>query len=86
MCLAVPGKIIKITNDLSALVDLAGVEREMSLDLVPEAKEGNYVLVHAGFAIQVIDEKEALETLELFREMMEHEKVMAEKEDRADGA
>lgn len=86
MCLAVPGKIVNITNELTALVDLAGVEREVSLELVPEAKEGNYVLVHAGFAIQVMDEEEALKTLELFKELMEHEKIMTEQEDGAAGA
>jgi hydrogenase expression/formation protein HypC len=73
MCLAVPGKIVKIAESFMALVDLAGVEREVSLELVPEAKEGNYVLIHAGFAIQLIDEEEALKTLELFKEMMEYE-------------
>lgn len=70
MCIAVPGKITTKFKDLAALVELAGVEREVSLELVPEAKESDYVLVHAGFAIQMIDEEEALKTLGLFREMM----------------
>ncbi len=73
MCLAVPGKIIKIKDDLVALAELAGVEREVSLELVPEAKTGDYVLVHAGFAIQLIDEEEAQKTLALFRELMAYE-------------
>jgi hydrogenase expression/formation protein HypC len=73
MCLAVPGKIVKILNELTARVDLAGVERDVSLELVPEAGEGDYVLVHAGFAIQVIDEEEAQKSLELFKELMELE-------------
>ncbi|MFZ5639347.1 MAG: HypC/HybG/HupF family hydrogenase formation chaperone [Bacillota bacterium] len=73
MCLAVPGKIVRILNELAARVDLAGVEREVSLELVPEAREGDYVLVHAGFAIQVIDEEEAQKSLELFKELMELE-------------
>lgn len=80
MCLAVPGKIVEITKEMMAQVDLAGVMREVSLVLVPEVKEGDYVLVHAGFAIQVIDEEEALKTLELFKELMEHEKEFAEAE------
>jgi len=73
MCLAVPGKIIKKINAYAAQVELAGVEREVSLELAPEAIEGDYVLVHAGFAIQVIDEEEALKTLELFKELMAYE-------------
>ncbi len=72
MCLAIPGKIVSIEDNL-AEVEIAGVIRRVSLDLAPEAKLNDYVLVHAGFAIQVIDEKEALKTLELFKELMEHE-------------
>ncbi|ADG82161.1 hydrogenase assembly chaperone HypC/HupF [Thermincola ferriacetica] len=72
MCLAVPGQIIA-RNDFTAEVKLAGVVREISLELVPEAQVGDYVLVHAGFAIQVIDEEEAKKTLEIFKELLEHE-------------
>jgi len=68
MCLGIPGKIVAITGDL-AEVDFSGVAREVSLLLCPEVHEGDYVLVHVGFAIQRLDENEALETLELFREM-----------------
>jgi hydrogenase expression/formation protein HypC len=68
MCLGIPGKIVAITGDL-AEVDFSGVAREVSLLLCPEVQEGDYVLVHVGFAIQRLEEKEALETLELFREM-----------------
>ena len=68
MCLGIPGKIISISGDL-AEVDFGGVAREVSLLLCPDVREGDYVLVHVGFAIQRLDEKEALETLELFREM-----------------
>ncbi|MBW1691657.1 MAG: HypC/HybG/HupF family hydrogenase formation chaperone [Deltaproteobacteria bacterium] len=68
MCLGIPGKIVAITGDL-AEVDFSGVAREVSLLLCPEVHEGDYVLVHVGFAIQRLDEREALETLELFREM-----------------
>ncbi len=70
MCLAIPGKIRTI-NKTTAKVDFGGVTREVSLDLVPGAETGSYVLVHAGFAIQVLEEKDALETLKLFREMYE---------------
>ncbi|WP_085829923.1 HypC/HybG/HupF family hydrogenase formation chaperone [Collinsella vaginalis] len=69
MCLAVPGKIQSIDASRRATVDMLGVTREASLRLVPEAQVGDYVLVHAGFGIQVIDPEEAHETLELLREM-----------------
>ncbi|MBE6468507.1 MAG: HypC/HybG/HupF family hydrogenase formation chaperone [Coriobacteriaceae bacterium] len=71
MCLAVPGKIQSIDEGLRATVDMLGVTREASLRLVPEAQIGDYVLVHAGFGIQVIDPEEAHETLELLKEMPE---------------
>lgn len=59
--------------DGNAMVDMAGVVRSVNLDLVSGAKVDDYVLVHAGFAIQIVDEEEALKTLELFKELMEHE-------------
>ncbi len=68
MCLAVPGKIISFKNS-NAEVDFSGVRRAVSLDLVPDARKNDYVLVHAGFAIQVLDAKEAEETLKLFKEI-----------------
>ena len=68
MCLGIPGKIVSINGDL-AEVDFSGVAREVSLLLCPEVHEGDYVLVHVGFAIQRLEEKEALETLELLSEM-----------------
>jgi len=68
MCLGIPGKIISITGDLAS-VGFSGVSREVSLLLCPEASEGDYVLVHVGFAIQRLEEREALETLALFKEM-----------------
>ena len=68
MCLAVPVKIKKITND-TAVVDADGIEREASLMLMSDAKVGDYVLLHAGFAIQKIDEKEAVESLKIWKEM-----------------
>jgi len=68
MCLAVPGKITALENG-NAEVDFSGVKRNVSLDLVPAAKKGDYVLVHAGFAIQLLDSQDALETLKLFKEI-----------------
>ncbi|HNW45460.1 MAG TPA: HypC/HybG/HupF family hydrogenase formation chaperone [Elusimicrobiales bacterium] len=73
MCVAVPGKITTVTEN-NAEVDFCGVRRSVSLDLVPSAKKNDYVLVHAGFAIQVLGSEEAEETLRLFREIYANEK------------
>lgn len=70
MCLAIPAKVVRIEGE-QAWVNIAGVEREASLVLTPEAKIGNYVLLHAGFAIQILDPKDALETLKLLEEISE---------------
>lgn len=75
MCLAIPGKIVEKV-DMLGVVDISGVTRQVSLMLLPEAQIGDYVLVHAGFAIQKVDEEEAYKTLELFKELekyAEHE-------------
>jgi hydrogenase expression/formation protein HypC len=70
MCLAIPAKIVTL-KDYKARVDFGeGVLREVNVTLV-SAKVGDYVLVHAGYAIQVLDEKEALETLRLWNEVLE---------------
>ena len=61
MCLAIPGKIKKIFNDNTAEIEIGGITKNASLDLIEKAKEGDYVLLHAGFAIEVIDQKKALE-------------------------
>ena len=70
MCLAIPSKIIKIENNM-ATIDVDGVQREASLLLLEDANVGEYVIVHAGFAIQKIDESAAQETLSLLREAAE---------------
>lgn len=74
MCLAIPGKIIEIDkNKEHATVDYGnGTKRKANITLV-NAKIGDYILVHAGFAIEVLNEKEAQETLDLFREMLSME-------------
>ena len=69
MCLAIPGKITEIREDSLATVDILGATREVALDLTPQAGLGDYVLVHAGFAIEVVDAEDALETLELIKEL-----------------
>ncbi|MFC1501323.1 HypC/HybG/HupF family hydrogenase formation chaperone [Elusimicrobiota bacterium] len=67
MCLAVPGKIIKIGKDYTAEVDFGGVARSVQLDLMPKSKVGDYVIVHAGFAIQKLKEEDALKTIEILK-------------------
>lgn len=74
MCLAIPGKIIKIDNNM-AVVDFGGIKKESALDLLPEAKVGDYVLVHAGFAINKVDKDDAMETLKLIDEIDEFKKL-----------
>ena len=69
MCLAIPGKITEIREDSLATVDILGVTREVALDLTPQAGLGDYVLVHAGFAIEIVDADYALETIELIKEL-----------------
>lgn len=75
MCLAVPGQILSLQGDdeitRMARVSFDGVIKEISLAYVPEARTGDFVLVHAGFAIQTIDESEARRTLQLLHEMGE---------------
>ncbi|MCQ2826019.1 HypC/HybG/HupF family hydrogenase formation chaperone [Helicobacter pylori] len=70
MCLAIPSKVIAI-NDNVALLETLGVQREASLDLMGESvKVGDYVLLHIGYVMSKIDEKEALESIELYQEMI----------------
>ncbi|MEW6143119.1 MAG: HypC/HybG/HupF family hydrogenase formation chaperone [Chloroflexota bacterium] len=69
MCLAVPVQVVAINGD-EAEVDAGGVRRRVSITLTPEVKVGQYVLLHTGYAINVIDEAEARETLKLLEEMV----------------
>lgn len=75
MCLAIPGKIITITDEgeitRQGTVDFAGIRKAVNLAFVPDAKKGDYVLVHVGFAISRIDEKAAEQVFETLREMEE---------------
>ena len=78
MCLAIPAKVVNVKED-KAKVDFGeGVLREVNVTLV-DAKVGDYVLVHAGYAIQVLDEKEALETIRLWNEVLEAEAETGQK-------
>jgi hydrogenase expression/formation protein HypC len=74
MCLAVPGKIIdiyEVNGLLMGKIDFGGVTREACLAYVPEAKIGDYTIIHVGFALNLIDEREAHETLTLLEEIAE---------------
>ncbi len=81
MCLAVPAKIISLNvtdDDLlrTGNVDFSGVQKEISLAYVPEANVGDYVIVHAGFALSVLDESEALASLQAFQDLADFEKTL----------
>lgn len=69
MCLAIPAKIVKIENGMGT-IDMDGTRREVSLLLQEDARVGDYVIVHAGFAIHRVDEEEALESLKFLRQMV----------------
>ncbi|MFH1736678.1 MAG: HypC/HybG/HupF family hydrogenase formation chaperone [Actinomycetota bacterium] len=71
MCLGVPGKIISLDDDWTAEVEIAGVTKKIGIQMVPDVAVGDYVLVHTGFAMQRMDEAEALETLKLLEEMVD---------------
>ncbi len=69
MCLAIPSKVIEIMDDL-AVIDVDGVQRKASLMLLDDVQVGDYVIVHAGYAISRLDEASARETLDLLREAL----------------
>jgi hydrogenase expression/formation protein HypC len=71
MCLAIPSRVTEIQNEM-AVIDVDGVQRQASLLLLPDTQVGDYVIVHAGFAIQKIDEAAARETLKLLKEAAAH--------------
>lgn len=76
MCLSIPGKLIEITDELDETfrigkVDFDGIKKEVNLAMVPEVKIGDYVLVHVGAAISIIDEEEAKKTFEIIKQMGE---------------
>lgn len=72
MCLAIPGKVVKI-NGSTALVDFNGVQRDVVIGLCPNVELGSYVVVHAGYAIETVDEEEALKSISLWKEIIENE-------------
>ncbi len=75
MCLAIPGKVVEINGSsepVMGTVSFGGVRKEVCLDWVPGVRIGDYVIVHVGFALSILDEKEALETLALLENMGEN--------------
>ena len=74
MCLAIPA-LIRSIEGYRAEVEIGGVKRVVSLQLVPEAKIGDYVLIHTGYAISVVDEEEAQETLRLLAQFMDSDEI-----------
>ena len=69
MCLALPARVVELTGNNDAIIELDGVRKPISLALVDDVSVGDYVIVHVGFALQKLDEDEALATLALFREI-----------------
>ena len=69
MCLAIPAQVVELRDESNAVVDLAGVRKEISLTLVEDVQVGDYVIVHVGYALNKLDPEEAENTLRLFAEM-----------------
>ena len=70
MCLAIPGKIVKLNDDgQTAMVDFDGIEQKVVVALVQDPEVGKYVIIHAGYAIEIMSEKEAQESIEQWKEM-----------------
>ncbi|TLN24109.1 HypC/HybG/HupF family hydrogenase formation chaperone [bacterium] len=75
MCVAVPGKIISIDESLMAMADFGGSMREISVALLPDPKVGDYVIVHAGFALNKVDAMEAEDTIKMMRQVIDDAKI-----------
>ena len=74
MCLAIPGKVLDIDRNAQPVmgtVSFGGIQKQVCLEWIPEVTVGEYVIVHVGFAISKMDEKEAMETLDILRQMSE---------------
>ena len=71
MCLAMPAQVTKILEDQRAIVNLGGIEKEISVLLLEQVKAGDYVILHVGYALTKLDEQDAKKTLTLFAEMMQ---------------
>ena len=74
MCLAIPGKIVRIDGN-SAIVDFDGIKQEVIIALVLNPEVGKYVIIHAGYAIEQMDEKDAMEAIEMWKEISEDQSL-----------
>lgn len=84
MCLAVPGQIVEVREDRGTtmgIVDFDGIRKEICLAYLPDAQVGQYTIVHVGFAISIVDEASALETLAMFRDLGILEEELGEEPD-----
>ncbi len=89
MCLAIPGKVLSIDRDVDPImgrVTFGGVVKNICLDWISDIRIGEYVLVHVGFALSRVDEEEALQTLEMLREMGSELKELREGDQPVSGA
>ncbi len=83
MCLSIPSKVTEIDEHNNAVVDTMGVQRRVSLDLISEpVKVGEYVLIHVGYAMSKIDEEDAMESLKVYRELIEKMEELEVQEQR----
>lgn len=84
MCLGIPGKILSIYDNHGtkmAKIDFGGVSREACIEVIPDAKPGDWTIVHAGFALNLLSEEEAQETLDILQQMSD----LADLEEQAEG-
>ncbi|MBD3893922.1 HypC/HybG/HupF family hydrogenase formation chaperone [Hydrogenophaga sp.] len=77
MCLAIPARLIELLPNEQALVDLGGIQKEISIALVSDVQVGDYVIVHVGHAIGTLDAEEAQQTLTLFAQIASHDDALA---------
>ena len=75
MCLALPAEVLEVHSDQTATINLGGVHRQVSIHMTPDVVSGEYVIIHAGFAIGTLDQDEALETLALFASLASVEEL-----------
>ncbi len=84
MCLSIPSEVIEIDENNAATVDTMGIKRKVSLDLITETVNiGDYILIHVGFAMSKIDKEDALESLKIYRKMIE---IMETEEETEEGS
>jgi hydrogenase expression/formation protein HypC len=74
MCLAIPGKVVELLKDRQAIVDFMGVKKTVAVDLIDNLKKGDYVIVHAGFAINKLDRRQAREAIKEFETLLGDDK------------